>query len=131
MGLSRVRDQIPDKSGQPVAPDGGDLKAYEVFIQVERGKPHAHAGSVDAADDAMALQFAREHYGRDQPCVGVWVVPREAILATDAAKDVVFRLTDQSYRLARGYQDVRRKWEHFRKARDVDEYQREDLKETF
>jgi phenylacetate-CoA oxygenase PaaH subunit len=129
--VSKVRDQFEMRTGELGSSSEGDLKPYEVFIQLERGKPHVYAGSVDAADDQMALQFAREHYGRDQPCVQVWVVPREAIVKTDYEKDVVFRLSDQSYRLAHGYQGVRQKWERFRKGRDIDEYQKEDLKEAF
>lgn len=130
MGLSRVRAQVPEYDSPDVPADGAELKAYEVFVQLERGKPHVYAGSVDAPDDELALLFAREHYGRDQPCVQIWVVPREAIRRTDYDKDVVFRLTDQSYRLARGY-NVGEKWRKFRDARAVAEYQKEDLKEYF
>lgn len=130
MGLSKVRGAIPDRGDQPLAVDGRDLKAYEVFVQVERGKPHTHAGAVDAADDYMALMFAREHYGRDQECVQVWVVPRDAIIRTDYDKDLVFRLTDQSYRFAKGY-NVGQKWREFREDKAQREYEKDDLKEHF
>ncbi|HEY3242894.1 MAG TPA: phenylacetic acid degradation protein [Phycisphaerae bacterium] len=129
--LSRIRANIPDKSAEPALPAEPELKAYEVFIQLKRSEPHVHAGSLDAPDDEVALEFAREHYARDQQCVHIWVVPRAAIVATDYDKDLVWRNTDQSYRLARGYQDVRKKWEKFRKKKDVDEYQKLDLKEGF
>jgi phenylacetate-CoA oxygenase PaaH subunit len=129
--VSRLRESLPlpaagELSGEPE----GDLASFEVFVQLQRGKPHVHAGSVNAVDARMALQFAREHYGRDQPCVHVWVCPREAMLGTDYDKDVIWRSTDQSYRLARGYQ-VRKKWEQFRTKKDVDEYEKGDLKEAF
>ena len=115
-----------------VTPPEADPKPYEVFLQLTRGQPHAHAGTVDAVDDTMALEFARKHYGRDQECVHMWVVPREAIISTGYDNDLLWPLTDQDYRLARGYAaDVRRKWEQFRTAKDVDDYQREDLKDTF
>lgn len=130
MGLSDKRKNLPKYPPEIASPAEGDLKPYEVFIQVERGKPHAHAGSVDAADDQMALMFAREHYGRDQECAQIWVVPRSAIVRTDYDKDLVFRLTDQSYRLARGY-PVGEKWRRFRDATEVRDYQREDIKEHF
>jgi ring-1,2-phenylacetyl-CoA epoxidase subunit PaaB len=131
MGLSKVRANIPDYDDRDLKhPAEGDMKAWEVFVQTERGKPHTHCGSVDAADAQMALQFAREHYGRDQRCVQVWVVPREAIARTDYDKDVVFRLTDQGYRMAWGY-NVGAKWRALRKAKDVEEYEKEDLKEHF
>ena len=131
MGLSKVRANIPEYREPEVAgPAEGDMKAFEVFIQLERGKPHVYAGSVDAADAAMALRFAREHYGRDQPCVQVWVCPRDAIARTEYDKDVVWRLSDQSYRLAKGYA-VAQKWKKFRAERDYEEYRREDIKEHF
>lgn len=131
MGLSKIRANIPDydKPELPAAPEG-DLRAYEVFIQVERGKPHMHVGSVDASDDQMALLFAREHYGRDQQCVQVWVVPREAIIRTDYDRDLVFRLSDQSYRFAKGY-NVGEKWRRFMDDREYGEYRKGDLKEHF
>lgn len=129
--MSKVRENIPLKPAELESPAEGDLRAYEVFIQLERGKPHVYAGGLDAPDDDMALLFAREHYGRDQPCVQVWVVPRDAIRRTNYDEDVVFRLSDQSYRQARGYADVRKKWESFRARKAVDEYQKDDLKEAF
>jgi phenylacetate-CoA oxygenase PaaH subunit len=130
--LSRLRDKLklPQDTDKLAAPAEGDAKPYEVFVQLQRGKPHMHAGTVDAVDGAMALQFAREHYGRDQPCVHIWVCPRDAMLSTDYDKDIIWRLTDQSYRLARGYQ-VRKKWEQFRAKKDIDEYEKGDLKEAF
>jgi phenylacetate-CoA oxygenase PaaH subunit len=129
--MSRLRDHLnlPEEESL-TGPGEGDAKPYEVFIQLQRGKPHVHAGTVDAVDAAMALQYAREHYGRDQPCVHIWVCPREAMAGTDYEKDLLWRTTDQSYRLARGYQ-VRKKWEQFRTKRDVDEYEKGDLKEAF
>lgn len=130
MGLSKIRANIPDYENRELAPAEGDMKAYEVFVQLERGKPHTHCGSVDAADDEMALQFAREHYGRDQECVQVWVVPRSAIVRTDYDKDLVFRLSDQSYRFAKGY-NVGKRWREFREDRAVREYEKEDLKEHY
>lgn len=132
MGLSKIRDVDPYESNELDSPELGDARPYEVFIQLTRGAPHSHAGTVDAPDDRMALVFAKLHYGRDQECVHMWVVPRAAILSTDYDKDVIWPLTDQDYRLARGYAaDVRRKWEQVRKRRDLEEYEKEDLKETF
>ncbi len=129
--MSRLRDRLNlSRKGELATPPEGDARPYEVFIQLQRGKPHVHAGTVDAVDAAMAMQFAREHYGRDQPCVHIWVVPREAMVGTDYDHDLLWRTTDQSYRLARGY-SVRRKWEQFRSRKDVDEYEKGDLKEAF
>jgi len=129
--MSRLRDQLrlPGEGDLNLPPET-DLQPFEVFIQLQRGKPHAHAGTVDAADAAMALQFAREHFGQDQACVHIWVVPREAMIGTESDKDVISRLTDRSYKYARGYQ-VRKRWEQFRSKKDVDQYEKEDLKEFF
>ncbi len=108
------------------------LKSYEVFVRAKQGGRHTHAGTLEAPNDEMAMQFAREHYGQDEPCVCMWVVERDAIREADQEHTVIWRTTDQSYRLARGYsRDVRRKWEQFREAGTVDKYQSEDLKETF
>ncbi len=129
--MSRLRDQVHlPNEGELTLPAEGDAKPYEVFVQLQRGKPHVHAGTVDAVDASMALQFAREHYGQDQPCVHIWVVPRAAMLGTDYEKDVIWRCTDRSYRHARAYQ-VRKRWEQFRSKQDVDRYEKEDLKEAF
>ena len=129
--MSRLREHVHlPNEGDLTLPAEGDAKPFEVFVQLQRGKPHVHAGTVDAADGAMALQFAREHYGQDQPCVHIWVVPREAILGTDYEKDIIWRYTDRTYRQARGYQ-VRKRWEQFRTKQDVDKYEKEDLKEAF
>ena len=129
--MSRLRDQqhLPPE-GELNVPALGDAKPFEVFVQLQRGKPHVHAGTVDAVDAPMALQFAREHFGQDQACVHIWVVPRDAMLGTDYDKDVIWRLTDRTYRYARGYQ-VRKRWEQFRTRQAVDQYEKEDLKEAF
>lgn len=130
MGLSRIRANLPETTADLAPIPEGDLKPYEVFIQIERGKPHTHAGSVDAADDAMALLFAREHYGRDQECVQVWVVPRSAMIRTDYEKDLVFRISDQSYRFAKGY-NVGEKWRKFMSDKEYKDYKKGDIKEHF
>jgi ring-1,2-phenylacetyl-CoA epoxidase subunit PaaB len=129
--LSRLRDhlKLPEPGDLP-PPSESDARPFEVFVQLERGKPHVHAGTVDAVDASMALEFAREHYGQDQFCVHIWVVPRDAMLGTDYDKDIIWRSTDRTYRQARGYQ-VRKRWEQFRTKQDVDRYEKDDLKEAF
>ncbi|MBI5864502.1 MAG: hypothetical protein HZB38_08340 [Planctomycetes bacterium] len=130
MGLSKYRASIPEYRGDLPSPAEGDLKPYEVFIQLERGKPHTYAGSVDAADDQMALMFAREHFGRDQACAQLWVVPRSAIIRTDYERDLVFRLTDQDYRFAKGY-PVGEKWKKFMSQKEYNDYKQGDIKDHF
>lgn len=129
--MSRLRDQLDlPKEGELTIPPEADSKPFEVFVQLQRGKPHVHAGTLDAVDAAMALQFAREHYGQDQACVHIWVVPRAAMTGTDYDHDVITRYTDRSYRYARSYQ-VRKRWQQFRSKEDVTEYEKGDLKEAF
>lgn len=130
--MSKIRESFEMRTGELATPPEPDEKPYEVFVQLNRGQPHMHAGTVDATDDKMALEYARKHYGRDQECVHMWVVAREAMLGTDYENDLIWPLTDQDYRLARGYaKDVRRKWEAVRAKVEVDEYQKEDIREMF
>jgi ring-1,2-phenylacetyl-CoA epoxidase subunit PaaB len=198
--MSKLREEVPLEEGALSGPLEGDLRPYVIFTQLRVGGPFIYAGWLDAADDAMAIQFAREHYGQDQKCLHLWAVAREHLAGTDAQyptcaqagaqrpfvvfrqeerggawesigevsaahseaavaaarrlpgggawtsiwvidrahiastrdDDLIWRLVDQSYRLARGYsQSVREKWEKVRAERDIEEYEREDLKETF
>ncbi len=55
---------------------------WEVFTQRDGGAPHEHAGSVHAADAEMALQNARDVYGRRGNVVSMWVVPSVVITAS-------------------------------------------------
>jgi ring-1,2-phenylacetyl-CoA epoxidase subunit PaaB len=129
---SRSRQRAEPVRGDLSTPADGDLRPYAVFTQLTRGEPHVLAGWLEAADAAMAMQFAREHYGKDQECVNIWVVPRDAISATSYDHDLMWRHTDQSYRLARGYSKaVRDKWMRFRDEKDVKAYEKEDLKQAF
>ncbi|MBC7412742.1 MAG: 1,2-phenylacetyl-CoA epoxidase subunit B [Bacteroidia bacterium] len=55
---------------------------WEVFIQATPGIPHKHAGNVHATDAEMALQNARDLYGRRNEGINMWVVPATAITAS-------------------------------------------------
>ena len=130
-GVSKLRDEPHPPAAEGELPPERPMKIFEVFIQVRQGEPHEHAGSLLAVDLDMALALAMQHYGRDQSCRHVWVAAREAMKGSEATGEPVFRLSDQDYRFARGYQDVRKKWERFRARQDVDDYQKEDLREHF
>lgn len=76
------------------------FQVWEVFIQSKPGQPYRHAGSVHAADKAMALQNARDTYTRRGEGTSLWVVPADAIVASnpvdsdmlfDPANDKVYR----------------------------------------
>ena len=58
---------------------------WEVFIRSRNGLAHKHAGSVHAADAEMALQAARDVYTRRGEGLSLWVVPSDAITASDPA----------------------------------------------
>ena len=56
---------------------------WEVFVRSSRGLSHVHAGSLHAPDAAMALRNARDLYARRNEGVSIWVVPADAIAASD------------------------------------------------
>src|SRR5262245_59118640 len=58
------------------------LALWEVFVQLEGGGPHEHAGSVRAADKELALQNARDTYARRGKVISIWVVPATYITAS-------------------------------------------------
>ena len=73
---------------------------YEVFVRSKKGVAHKHVGSVHAADDALALEAARDLYTRREEGVSLWIVPSAAIVASDPdqsdelfgpARDKVYR----------------------------------------
>ena len=73
---------------------------WEVFIRSNRGLSHVHAGSLHAADAQMALTHARDLYTRRSEGVSLWVVPSEAITASEPdSKDAYFEpAADKVYR---------------------------------
>lgn len=197
--MSKVREAFHPSTDELGPPLEGELSPYVVFSQLSEGGEFRYAGWLDAVDETMALGFACEHYGQDQECVALWVIPRSALTSTDGEytanddggparsfivfvqkergglycsrgevvaasgqaaldkavndipqdwhgiwvaplttiiathdDDVIWRETDQTYRLARGYsKTVREKWEKIRSNPDLVEYEKEDLKETF
>jgi ring-1,2-phenylacetyl-CoA epoxidase subunit PaaB len=73
---------------------------WEVFIRSKQGLDHKHAGSLHAADAAMAVENARDVYTRRQEGVSIWVVeskhihasdPDEAESLFDPAEDKIYR----------------------------------------
>lgn len=129
--MSKLRDELHSSTvAGELAPEPS-MKVFEVFIQLRQGEPHEHAGSLDAVDIDQALTLAMQHYGRDQSCLHVWVADRAAMRGSETTGDVVFRLTNQDYRFAKGYNEVRKKWERIRAKKDVDEYVKEDLHDHF
>jgi 1,2-phenylacetyl-CoA epoxidase PaaB subunit len=87
--MSKIREQIDvdPPAGEIQARPTGDLRPYVIFTQLKTGGPHMYAGWLDAADDEMAIVFAKEHYGRDQECVGIWAVRRGNIGGEESVKE--------------------------------------------
>ncbi len=79
-------------------PGGGGL-IYEVFRQERKGQPFVHGGSFHAPNQEFADAYAREFYARRGESVGLWVVPREAIVEIDDFPDEF----DLKYRRVDGY----------------------------
>lgn len=79
---------------------------WEVFVRANRGLSHVHAGSAHAPDATLAARNARDLYTRRNEGTSVWVVPAEAIAASDPDSKGGFFESAQgkSYRHATYYQ---------------------------
>jgi len=100
---------IPDENA-----GGGELKnsalqpqgsisvwpLWEIFIRSKQGLDHKHAGSLHAADAAMAIENARDVYTRRQEGISIWVVESKYIHATnpDEAESLYEPASDKIYR---------------------------------
>lgn len=73
---------------------------WEIFIRSKQGLDHKHAGSLHAADAAMAMENARDVYTRRQEGVSLWVVESKNIHASnpDDAASMYEPAADKIYR---------------------------------
>jgi ring-1,2-phenylacetyl-CoA epoxidase subunit PaaB len=87
-----IPEIIPESSG------GWPL--WEVFIRSKQGLDHKHAGSLHAADAAMAIENARDVYTRRMEGVSIWVVESKNIHASspDDAESFYEPANDKVYR---------------------------------
>ena len=69
---------------------------YEVFIKKDGKDEFRHAGSLNAANDTLAMVMARETYLRRAEGNRVWVVRREHVLVGD--DDFVGPNADKAHR---------------------------------
>ena len=85
VGPGSTTDTSGHLAAEPVeqAPTGNAWGLWEVFVRSSRGLSHVHAGSLHAPDAAMALRNARDLYTRRNEGVSIWVVPADAIAASD------------------------------------------------
>jgi len=106
-------------------------RAYQIFTQKESGDQYMSSIRISASSAAEAIEKAKSEIEGGDELNHLWAIPVVELLQTDP-DELIWRNTDQSYRLARGYSKaVREKWEQVRKDRDIDEYEKEDLEETF
>ncbi|MEO6734299.1 MAG: 1,2-phenylacetyl-CoA epoxidase subunit PaaB [Ferruginibacter sp.] len=86
---------------------------WEIFIRSKQGLDHKHAGSLHAADAAMAVENARDVYTRRQEGVSIWVVESKNIHASnpDDAGSFYEPATDKIYRYP-GFYDLPDEVEH-------------------
>ena len=114
-----------------LAVDGGP-DTYELFVQWESGDRHIHIGTVEASNGQDANSQCESQFLDDKPFFSVWSIGVSDLTVIDEKDNLIWRTTDQTYRLASGYSKVvRKKWDAIREAEAVDAYQEEDLKDTF
>lgn len=94
---------IPDQPGAATGEFLQDANAWplwEVFIRSKQGLDHKHAGSLHAADAAMAIENARDVYTRRQEGISIWVVESKYIHATQSgeAAELYEPAADKIYR---------------------------------
>jgi len=76
-------------------------RVWEVFRQEDEGDPMVHAGNVNAADEELAMHYAREFYGRRGESFALWIVPRDAV--EEVREPYVAEVFDRDYRRVDGY----------------------------
>lgn len=73
--MSKVRERTLSAEGELPAPTP-DAKQWVVYTQKRKGAPSKWAGTVEAVDAELALQYSREHYGLDEACVSLIIYER-------------------------------------------------------
>lgn len=85
------------------------FQTFEVFHQKKRGQHHIHVGIVHAPNAEMALLYAKEQYSRRGVTSNLWVVPSEAVTATEYFDDDIFETTEEkTYRDPGTYKVIER-----------------------
>ncbi len=94
-------DQAGGQASSTSAPASkNEWPLWEVFIRSKQGLDHKHAGSLHAADAAMAIENARDVYTRRQEGISIWVVESKNVHASnpdesgslfDPANDKIYR----------------------------------------
>jgi phenylacetate-CoA oxygenase PaaH subunit len=69
---------------------------YEVFLKPDGKDGFAHAGSLEAPDDELAVIYARETYIRRGEGLHAWVVRRDHVIILNPADLAVTSLRSHS-----------------------------------
>src|SRR4051794_37010460 len=91
-GCARLRLPMPRSARaarlrpEEIAMTTQTIPLWEVFIRSRNGLAHKHVGSLHASDAALALQAARDIYTRRGEGLSIWVVPSNAIAASDPSE---------------------------------------------
>jgi len=72
------------------------MRIYEVFLKKEGKQEFRHAGSLEAADDELAMVLARENYARRAEGDRIWLVDREHLV--EGEKEFVAPNADKPHR---------------------------------
>ncbi len=124
--IGGLRENI-DAAREPVATS----REYQIFAQQSAGDQHISSIRVEATSASLAIETARSSVPGASDMHNLWAIPVDELIRTQPG-ELIWRNVDQSYRMARGYsKDVREKWEKIRADRDIREYERDDLKDTF
>ncbi len=59
------------------------MRVYEVFLKKEGKEEFSHAGSLEAADDELAVVLARETYVRRAEGDQLWLVDRAHVVTVE------------------------------------------------
>ena len=68
--MSKIREQLIQHEGD-LPPGTPDTEHWIVYTQKKTGAPFKWAGSLNAPDKELAVQFAGEHYGLDEACTAI------------------------------------------------------------
>lgn len=127
------RDHITSSDGLYGSPSVKGRGNFAVFTQKRAGDLWLSAGSLDGGDDTNpqeAIDAARKILKQAANAHAIWAVAQDHIISTH--NDLIWRYTDQSYRLARGYgREVRAKWIAIRDEKQLAEYEKDDLHDAF
>jgi 1,2-phenylacetyl-CoA epoxidase PaaB subunit len=122
---------VPDSRTPSPQPSPKRRGSFAIFTQKNAGDLFLQAGTIEADSPQCAIDEAKKSNRMAQHAHCIWAVATPHILKT-AENELIWRHTDQSYRLARGYgREVRAKWIAFRDEKKLAEYEKDDLAEAF